>query len=301
MLVHDLEMSKFGVEPLVTVVTPTFNRLELLRESLASVVAQTYPHWQMVIVDDGSTDDTVAAVRAFGDPRVQVIARPHVGHIGMLRNAGAAAGAGEFIAFLDSDDVWVSDKLERQVAEMRRHGVMWSYTGFEMMDSCQQPIPMKAGVYRPLSGWIVGDLLADRTGVMTSTLVVSRQLFESIGGYSENPRLTHRGDLELALRLTLTAETCGLPETLTRVREHMNRTTATLSTPFERTALVYDEFLALKLPPDVRRAARRCRARHLLQAARQRHKIGQYAGAAGLLGRAVIDRAMSALPMASRR
>jgi glycosyltransferase involved in cell wall biosynthesis len=294
-------MSELAGEPLITVVIPTFNRLELLREALASVVAQTYPHWQMMIVDDGSTDDTVAAVQALGDPRVQVISRPHVGHIGRLRNAGAAAGTGQLIAFLDSDDVWLRDKLERQVAEMRRHGATWSYTAFEMMDSRQRPIPMKSGVYRPLSGWIVRDLVADRTGVMTSTLVVSRRLFESIGGFSENPRLTTRGDLELALRLTLTAEACGLPDILTRVREHADRTTATLSAPFERTALAFDEFLALKLPSDVRRAARRCRARHLLQAARQRHAIGQYAAAAGLLGRAVIDRAVSALPTVSRR
>ena len=294
-------MSHSGSEPLITVVTPTFNRIGLLREAIASVVAQTYPHWQMVVVDDGSTDDTVAAVRALGDPRVQVISQPHAGHIGKLRNAGAAAGTGELIAFLDSDDVWMSDKLEKQVGEMRRHGTQWSYTGFEMMDARQRPIPMKSGVYRPLSGWIVRDLIADRTGVMISTVVVSRQLFASMGGFSENPRLTVRGDLELALRLTLTAETCGLSDILTRVREHAARTTATLSVPFERTALVFDEFLALPLPQDVRRAARRCRARHLSQAARQRNALGQYAAAAGLFGRAAIDRVLSAWPTAFRR
>jgi glycosyltransferase involved in cell wall biosynthesis len=299
--VYHRPVSSPGGDPLVTVVIPTFDRLPLLREALASVAAQSYPHWEVVIVDDGSSDDTVAAIRALADPRVRVLERPHRGHIGSVRNAGVATARGELIAFLDADDLWHAAKLERQVAAMRRSGAAWSYTVFEMMDARQQPIPMQAGVCRPLSGWIVRDMIEDRTGVMISTVVVTRALFDAVGGFSENPRLTHRGDFELALRLAVTAEVCAVPDTLTRVREHQGRTTATLSRPFERTALVFDGFLALTLPADVRRSARRGRARQLVHAAAQRKRGGEYGPAARLLIRAAVDRALAAWPMTSRR
>lgn len=287
--------------PLVTVVIPTFNRLPLLRESLASVAAQTLQDWEAVVVDDGSTDDPAPVVQALGDPRVGLIRRPHSGHLGNLRNAGAAEGTGDLIAFLDADDLWSRDKLARQVAEMRQRGAGWSYTGFEMMDAAHRPLAIKSGVYRALSGWIVHDVLGDRTGVMISTLMVSRPLFESLGGFNANPRLTNRGDVELTLRLAMAAEALGLPDILTRVREHADRTTATLSVPFERTAMVYDEFLALQLPTAVRRAARRVRARHLRNAAAQRRSRGHYGVAIRLLTRSVVDRALAAVPITAPR
>src|SRR6266446_6353562 len=118
--------------PLVTVVIPTWNRLPLLEEAVASVIVQTHSYWELIVVDDGSTDGTADRLRAFGDRRVRVVVLRHIGNIGRLRNIGAAAGSGEFIAFLDSDDVWLPRKLELQIGALRDSSAGWCYTGFEM-------------------------------------------------------------------------------------------------------------------------------------------------------------------------
>jgi glycosyltransferase involved in cell wall biosynthesis len=263
-------MSDLRTEPLVTIVIPTYNRLPLLWSALSSVVAQTYPRWEVVVVDDGSTDGTAAMVREWGDPRVRVVTLAHGGHIGRVRNAGVKAGSGELVAFLDSDDIWLPSKLATQLRAMRESGARWCYTGFEMMDGQQQPIPMRAGVYRPLSGWIVRELLTMQTGVVIDTVVVDRRLLDEIGGFSEHPSLSARDDLELTMRLALRAETVAVAETLVRVREHADRLTAHLSEPFEHTAAAYESFLALRPEPDLAGPARRRHAELLACAAAQR-------------------------------
>jgi glycosyltransferase involved in cell wall biosynthesis len=106
-------------QPRVSVVITTYNTGRYLPETLESVFAQTYPSFEVIVVDDGSTDDSVARARAFGD-RVRVLTRPHEG-LGPARNAGAAEATGEYLAFLDSDDLWVPDALAVQVAQAEAH------------------------------------------------------------------------------------------------------------------------------------------------------------------------------------
>ena len=84
---------------------PTYNRIALLQKAILSVIGQTYDNWELIVVDDGSTDDTARVIRSMEDPRITIIEVPHCGHIGNLRNTGAWAGRGMWIAFLDSDDV----------------------------------------------------------------------------------------------------------------------------------------------------------------------------------------------------
>jgi len=106
--------------PEVSVVVPTWNRAHLLGASLASLLAQDGPAFEVVVVDDGSTDDTVARVRALGDPRVRLVVRPHEG-IAAARNAGVAAAAAPYVAFHDSDDAALPGRLRVPVAHLRAH------------------------------------------------------------------------------------------------------------------------------------------------------------------------------------
>src|SRR5688572_19976940 len=89
-----LQVACMGDVPRVSVVVPTYNRLELLRETVASVQAQTYLDWEMIVVDDGSTDGTTAWLRGVGDPRVSVLQLPHTGNLGHVRNRGNALARG---------------------------------------------------------------------------------------------------------------------------------------------------------------------------------------------------------------
>ena len=105
--------------PLVSVIIPAYNRAHLIGRAIASVLAQSYRHFEIVVVDDGSNDDLGTALAAIADPRLRCIAHPKNRGAAAARNTGIAAAQGEFVAFLDSDDTWYPDKLAFQVAAMR--------------------------------------------------------------------------------------------------------------------------------------------------------------------------------------
>ncbi|MFL5538860.1 MAG: glycosyltransferase family 2 protein [Longimicrobiaceae bacterium] len=274
--------------PLVTVVIPTWNRLPLLREAVASVVAQTWPAWELVIVDDGSTDGTAAWVRSLGDPRIRVVELSRCGHVGRLRNAGVRAGSGELVAFLDSDDAWLPQKLEAQVAALRAAGARWCYGRYEVMDAGGRPAPRRAGEFRALSGPIARDLLADRADVFIGTLLLERSLYDEAGGFSEDPRVRRREDWELHVRLAMRADALALDQTLARVRDHGSRTTAGMAETCTLTVATYDAFLGTNPPPELARLARRGRAVHLADAGAEQLARGAWARAAGMFARALL-------------
>ena len=107
----------FSEQFLVTVVIPTYNRYSFIREAIESVIAQTYSNWELIIVDDGSTDDTATYIKSIPDKRIHLLELQHCGNIAMLRNIGAKSASGQWITFLDSDDMWVPEKLETQLLQ----------------------------------------------------------------------------------------------------------------------------------------------------------------------------------------
>lgn len=119
---------------LVSVILPTFNSAPYIEATLRSACEQTYPSLEIIVVDDGSTDDTVSIVNAINDPRVRLIERPENGGAGAARNVGISAATGRFIAFLDSDDLWFPTKIERQIAFMKERGLASCYTRYSLID-----------------------------------------------------------------------------------------------------------------------------------------------------------------------
>src|SRR5690348_1065740 len=109
--------------PVVSVILPTYNRASLISRAIRSVLNQTFTDWELLIVDDGSTDATEQLIRSrSADSRIRYMKLPQ--NVGMCnaRNHGIALARGEFIAFLDSDDEWLPTKLEKQLAVFRRDG-----------------------------------------------------------------------------------------------------------------------------------------------------------------------------------
>jgi teichuronic acid biosynthesis glycosyltransferase TuaG len=108
-------------EPLVSIITPAYNSAGFIRETIASALAQTLRNFELIVVDDGSSDDTIEVVHrtAAGDPRVIVMLSPHGGPA-QARNVGIEAARGRYIALLDSDDVWMRQYLEQQIAVLER-------------------------------------------------------------------------------------------------------------------------------------------------------------------------------------
>ena len=107
--------------PLVSVVMPTYNHAAFIGEAIASVRAQTFPDWELIIVNNHSTDNTADIIASFHDPRIQHVLFRNHGIIAASRNEGFRRARGEFIALLDSDDIWAPDKLRRQLQVIRNH------------------------------------------------------------------------------------------------------------------------------------------------------------------------------------
>lgn len=123
-------------QPLVSVIMPSYNAEKYIAESIESVLAQTYGNWELVITDGPSTDSTADIVKKYGeqDPRVRLIVpTKHVG-IAEARHISIQNSQGRFLAFLDSDDRWVPDKLEKQVAFMLEHGYAFTYGNYETLN-----------------------------------------------------------------------------------------------------------------------------------------------------------------------
>lgn len=271
--------------PLVSVIIPTWNRLELVREAIASVVAQTYGNWELIVVDDGSTDGTAEELRNLDDARIRVIASAHFGNLGRLRDLGAAAARGEWLAFLDSDDLWLPDKLHLQLEALARTGAGWSYTLYDLMDEHGSWMPLRAGELRPVSGWIINDLLEYRTGVCAGTVLVKADLFNAIGGFSKNGIYAY-DDLGFAFRAALASAVVAVPQSLVRVRVHQGSLGSALPLSHHYKCLVYGHVLNELTDSASKRLARRMLAYHLAEAGAERMARGELARAMGCFIRA---------------
>jgi glycosyltransferase involved in cell wall biosynthesis len=266
--------------PLITVVIATYNRCSLVKEAIASVLAQTFIHWELIIADDGSQDDTVGTIRSMADPRIHVLGLPHTGLIAAVRNAGAAAGTGPWICFLDSDDTWDPQKLEAQLALLDRDGRRWAYGGFGMANDAGEQTATRAGGYTPHSGWILKELLTCEASVNIGTLMVDRKLFNELGGFDTEPLLNYREDYDLALRLAMKEEASASPELLMKVREHPGRVTNSVDNGNERSAYVYRHFIKRHPGKEWEAIAKRQLAFHLAEAAVKSRRAGQISNAA---------------------
>lgn len=204
-------------EPTVTVVVPAYNPGPYLREALDSVIAQTFTDWECVVVDDGSSED-LSWVKDL-DARIRLVRQPNRG-LPAARNAGAAAGASRLIAFLDADDLWLPDKLARQVASMV-DGAVLSATAFYRFDS-EGHIPGWAPTADGLDSLLRGN------SICASSAMVDRRAFERVGRFDE--RLGSAEDWDLWLRLAREGRLVGVPDELVAYRVHggqmSNRTRA---------------------------------------------------------------------------
>jgi glycosyltransferase involved in cell wall biosynthesis len=116
----------------ISVVVPAYNAERTILETIASVQQQTFSDFELIVINDGSTDGTLEQLNTVKDPRLKVFSYEN-GGISVARNRGIAQATGEFIAFLDADDLWTPDKLELQLAALQQHpevGVAYSWTCF---------------------------------------------------------------------------------------------------------------------------------------------------------------------------
>jgi len=136
-------MPEMKFTDLVSIITPAYNSSAFIADAIESVLAQTYSNWEMHIVDDNSSDNTGEIVKAYKDSRIHFYRNEINEGASVSRNRALEAAKGRWIAFLDSDDWWAPDKLEKQIAFMLYNNYTFSYTEYVITDSSLQPVGIR--------------------------------------------------------------------------------------------------------------------------------------------------------------
>ena len=203
----------------VSVIIPTFNRYPLLRLAVDSVLKQTHRDIEIIVIDDGSTDDT-PALFAQQFPSVHYVKIDHSGLPAVARNVGIRLAKGEFVAFLDSDDQWLPNKLSKQVEPLQRNpdiGLACSnaFVMYDDRDELSRPyLPNAQGTAAHTL-----ETLLDDNFVITSTAVVRRSLFDQVGLFEEAAALQFGEDYDLWLRIAAMSEILYIPDPLAVYRD----------------------------------------------------------------------------------
>jgi len=201
--------------PIVSVVIPVYNGERYLGETIQSVLDQTYRNFELIVVDDGSTDGSAAVAKRFGEA-VRYMSRPN-GGVCKARNTGMAAARGSYLAFLDQDDLWLPEKLAVQVAYLEGHQEVGAVY-------CQCEVIGKAkwgrSVYysEPMKDDVVGIMKGPYL-LMTATMFRT-EVLRKIGGFEESFIGAGTEDVDLTLRFKAAAQVAYLPTTLARYRVH---------------------------------------------------------------------------------
>lgn len=206
--------------PLVTVITTVYNGETHLEEAIESIRKQTFPDWEFIIVDDGSTDGTasILARMVMEDKRLQIISRGRLGRSPAL-NVAWQAGSGRFIANLDADDIADPQRLEKQIAYLESHprvGALGTRCG---MIKHGELIPDV--IDNPLSDTEIRQQLVRRNPIVHSSVMMRRQVLEEVGGYNEAYQVSI--DYELWERIGRRYELANLADILVIRRFHDQR------------------------------------------------------------------------------
>jgi len=202
--------------PLVSVIIPTYNRAHLVCDAIQSVLGQTYPHLEVVVVDDGSTDGTAQRVQALPhDGRLRLIAVPHRG-VAAARNAGIEAARGMYVGFCDSDDVWEPHKLERQVAYLDRRVELGLVYSDAAVSANGRAVVRSYFAERPPQRGQVFHALLEQNFIPNVTVLARRACLDAVGRFNEE--LTSSEDYEFWLRFCRRFPVDFLDEPLVRVR-----------------------------------------------------------------------------------
>jgi glycosyltransferase involved in cell wall biosynthesis len=204
--------------PLVSVIIPTFNAGRFVNATIESALRQTLANLEVIVGDDGSTDDTVGRVKSVRDARVRMFEFPHRGAPAVM-NRGIDAARGRYLGFLDHDDLWLPTKLERHVEFLEQHpavGVTFSWSG--LIDDHDRRIDVHPRHW--LGSLSFRQLLEDYVVGSTSSLVVRRSTVLDAGGFDEQFPRYHDVDLLLRIALAQPKSICAIPAELTLYRRH---------------------------------------------------------------------------------
>lgn len=255
--------------PQVSVIIPTFNRSKLVAQAIRSVLAQTYEDFEVIVVDDGSTDDTRDVVAAFQDPRVVYLWQENQQRCA-ARNNGIAHARGSYVAFLDSDDVWFPNKLERQMQAFERHPDVGLVFSGMVRISGENTFPNPVEFLQPDVEKVANiheDLLTmNRVPMVTS--IVRKGLLDQAGEFDRS--LPHAEDWDMWIRISERADFCRINAPLAAYRVHAGMRTGNPVSTLRGDLIIIERYLGdgSELSNRLRlRAEMLCYARRAFEAA----------------------------------
>jgi glycosyltransferase involved in cell wall biosynthesis len=204
--------------PKVSVNIPVFNDERYIKETLKSVLDQTFIDYEVILIDDGSTDGTAEIIKGISDPRIKYFYQKNQG-IGAARNAALLRSQGEYIAFLDHDDLWLPEKLEKQIALLEARpevGLVFSDTVFfndhgDLYCIYQERKPPRGRVFGELLVWYFLSL---------ETVVIRRSVLDEVGWF--NPAMMMAEEYDLFMRIAYKFDLDYVDEPLAKYRLHQN-------------------------------------------------------------------------------
>ena len=216
-------------KPLVSVIINCYNGEKYLREAIDSVIAQTYENWELVFWDNQSTDSTREIVESYKNPKIKYFYAPEHTTLGKARNLAVEKAKGEYINFLDADDVWMSEKLEKQIALVIPGKVEVVYTGYYVQVERQESERKKTllannreeKLKRLTNGSVYQSLLIHNF-IIFSSVLFNKKLFVSVGGIDDSFNQNEDYDILLKCSLKTEIQTIGGKYVIYRVHDSNN-------------------------------------------------------------------------------
>lgn len=225
-----MQKSKFNLKDniinnLVSVIIPTYNRALLLKETLHSIVSQSYKNIEIIVVDDGSTDNTLNIVNEIKDARIKYINLNRMGDIAKLRNYGVAYSTGEYIGFCDDDDIWNINKIDIQLNIMKQYSFVCTNATVINSDSIQ----IKDKYFQEFNKNKIFKLkdLLEWNKIITSSVLIRRNILKY--RFNEKNSTCSAEDYELWLKMSEDNDIYYLDKTLVSFRLHNNTSTSNSS------------------------------------------------------------------------
>lgn len=221
---------------MVSIILPTYNRARLVAESIHSVLQQTYTDFELLIIDDGSEDNTAEIIAAIKDERIHYFKKPHTGHTSILKNFALSVAKGDLVAFIDSDDLWKKEKLAMQVELLNENKAV----GFSISDvtTFKDKTILIDHSYKPQHTIecenIFNKLAKSQMLIYNPTLVIRKECFTKVGLFNESML---SGDYHFNMRLSNHYNAAVIYETLVLRRVHDSNMSEAM--PFEN----YSEYI----------------------------------------------------------
>jgi len=211
-------------KPYFSVVIPTYNCADLLNRAIDSVLAQTFQDFEIIVVDNSSTDDTDVILNSYSENRLRVLKVENKGIIAHSRNIGINNAQGRWIAFLDSDDVWKSEKLEKVKKNINQnaHAILFCHHEYLIHEG----ILVKQLIYGPFGPLTYDDLLFKRNCISTSAVCLRSDIAKTSGGFSEESDFVTAEDYEYWIRLSQLREFIIINEVLGECHSHDRNTSS---------------------------------------------------------------------------